>query len=81
VGSTAAHVALHWSARSRGYKLSREGADRRSLLRGDVCVVVLERCVFVPSGSHRGCLDVALASPFIVPKGRTRVTLVVKEMK
>jgi hypothetical protein len=58
VGSTAAHVASHRSARSRGYKLSREGADPRSLLRGDVCVVVLARCVFlisalVLSGSPR----------------------------
>jgi hypothetical protein len=30
-----------------GYKLSREGTDPRSLLRGDVCVVVLARCVFL----------------------------------
>jgi hypothetical protein len=29
--STTAHVALHRSARSRGYKLSREGTDPRSL--------------------------------------------------
>jgi hypothetical protein len=36
VGSTVARVALHWSARSRGYKISREGADPRSL-RG-ICV-------------------------------------------
>jgi hypothetical protein len=35
-GSTAARVALHRSARSRGYKLSREGTDTRSL-RG-ICV-------------------------------------------
>jgi hypothetical protein len=39
VGSTAARVALHRSARSRGYKLLGEGADPRSLLRGDMCVV------------------------------------------
>jgi hypothetical protein len=31
VDSTAARVALHRSARSRGYKLSREGMDPRSL--------------------------------------------------
>jgi hypothetical protein len=36
--SATAHVALHWSARSRNYKLSREGTDPMSLLRGDVCV-------------------------------------------
>jgi hypothetical protein len=29
--STAARVTLHRSARSRGYKLSREGTDPRSL--------------------------------------------------
>jgi hypothetical protein len=31
VGSTVARVALHRSAHSRGYKLSREGTDLRSL--------------------------------------------------
>jgi hypothetical protein len=31
VGSAAAHVVLHQSARSMGYKLSREGADPKSL--------------------------------------------------
>jgi hypothetical protein len=31
VNSAAAHVVLHQSARSRGYKLSREGADPKSL--------------------------------------------------
>jgi hypothetical protein len=41
VDSAAARVALHRSARSRGYKLSREGVDPRSLLRGDVCVLLL----------------------------------------
>jgi hypothetical protein len=40
VDSAAARVALHQSARSRGYKLSREETDPRSLLRGDVCVVL-----------------------------------------
>jgi hypothetical protein len=30
-GFCCAHVALHWSAHSRGYKLSREGADPKSL--------------------------------------------------
>jgi hypothetical protein len=49
VGSTTARVALYRSARSRGYKLSRERGDPRSLLRGDVCVVVLGRCVFLIS--------------------------------
>jgi hypothetical protein len=41
VGFAAAHVALHRSARSRGYKLSREGVDPRSLLRGGACVWML----------------------------------------
>jgi hypothetical protein len=40
VGFAAAHVALHQSARSRGYKLSREGADPGSLLRDDVCALM-----------------------------------------
>jgi hypothetical protein len=40
VGFAAARVALHRSARSRGYKLSREGADPRSLLRGGACVLM-----------------------------------------
>jgi hypothetical protein len=31
VGIATARVALHQSARSRGYKLSRQGADPRSL--------------------------------------------------
>jgi hypothetical protein len=77
VGSTAARVALHRSARSRGYKLSGEGADPRSLLRGDMCVVVLAMCVcvFVPAFV---LLDVAPTSPFIVSKERARVTFVVK---
>jgi hypothetical protein len=34
VSFAAARVALHQSACSRGYKLSREGADPRSLVRG-----------------------------------------------
>jgi hypothetical protein len=47
VDFAAARVALHWSAHSRGYKLSKEGVDLRFLLKGDVCVVVLARCVFL----------------------------------
>jgi hypothetical protein len=31
VDSAAARVSLHWSARSRGYKISRKGADPKSL--------------------------------------------------
>jgi hypothetical protein len=62
VGSTAARVALHRSAHSRGYKLSREGADPRSL-QGRCVYVVLARSIFHPP------LVVAPASPFIVPKG------------
>jgi hypothetical protein len=33
VSFAADRVALHWDARSRGYKLSREGADPKSLER------------------------------------------------
>jgi hypothetical protein len=36
VGFAAARVALHRSARSRGYKVSREGTDPKSLVRGGV---------------------------------------------
>jgi hypothetical protein len=85
VDSSAAHVALHQSARSRGYKLSREGTDPRSLQGGVwvvlarcvsviarcVCVFLSEVCVFIiPKCGH--------SSPFIVFKGRARVTFVVK---
>jgi hypothetical protein len=43
VGFPAAHVALHRGAHSRGYKLSREGADPRSLVSGGAwCVVSIE---------------------------------------
>jgi hypothetical protein len=45
VDSTTARDSLHLSAHSRGYKLSREGTDPRSL-QGGVCVV-LERYVSV----------------------------------
>jgi hypothetical protein len=34
VGFAVVHVALHRGAHSRGYKLSREGADPRSLVSG-----------------------------------------------
>jgi hypothetical protein len=60
VGVAAAYVALHRSARSRGYKLSREKADPKSLGWG---------CVFDQSA--------LLAFPFIVPKGRAQVTVMV----
>jgi hypothetical protein len=40
VDSAMACVALHHSASSRGYKLSREGADPRSLFRGGVCMLM-----------------------------------------
>ena len=72
--SAAARVALHRSARSRGYKLSREGADPKSLWWRMGFSVWSVRCLF----SKQGPLDVAPASPFIVPKGRARVTFVVK---
>jgi hypothetical protein len=90
VGLAAAHVALYQSARSRGYKLSREGADPRSLL-GDGCVRVdvLARCVYVLSFAMYSIqvdclyvlsltLDVAPASSFIASKERARVTFMVK---
>jgi hypothetical protein len=67
VGFVAAHVALYRSARIKGYKLSREGADLKSLC-GGVCVL----------SKTRPPLGVAPASPFIVSKGRARVTFVVK---
>jgi hypothetical protein len=73
VGSAVARVALHRSARSRGYKLSRKGEDPKSL---QWCVSLSAwsvRCV-----SIRVPLDVAPASPFIVPKGRARITFMVK---
>jgi hypothetical protein len=53
VDSTTARVALHRSACSRGYKLSREGVDPRSLRARGVCVVVLARCVRSVRGSFR----------------------------
>jgi hypothetical protein len=76
VNSAAAHVALHWSAHSRGYKLLREGVDLRSLLRGDMCVVVLARCAFLVFVLV--VLRCGPYLPFIVPKGRARVTYVIK---
>jgi hypothetical protein len=75
VDSAAARVALHRSARSRGYKLSREGADPKSLW---WCVCVCLSAWSVRCVSIRVPLDVAPASPFIVPKGRAQVTFVVK---
>jgi hypothetical protein len=57
VDSTAARIVLHRSARSRGYKLLREGTDPRSLWRCVCCLsevhvvrvfmvcVVFVRCV------------------------------------
>jgi hypothetical protein len=72
VDSAAARVVLHRSAYSRGYKLSREGADPMSLLRGGACVLV-----FIPSSP---CMSVP-ASHFIVSKERTQVTFVVKKTK
>jgi hypothetical protein len=58
VGFAVALVVSHQSAHSRGYKLSREGADPRSLLRGMCVCFVLARCVCVVSSMS---LDVALA--------------------
>jgi hypothetical protein len=73
VDVAAARVDLHQSARSRGYKHSREEADPKSLW----WCVSLSACS-VSCVSIGPPLDVALASPFIVPKGRARVTIVVK---
>jgi hypothetical protein len=68
---------LHRSARSRGYKLLREGANPRSHLRGGVCGCFWRGvCVVVPLVLI--FLDVAPASPFIVSNERTRVTFMVK---
>jgi hypothetical protein len=72
VDVAAAHVALHRSARSRRYKVSREGADPKSLwwcVSLSVCSV---NCFLSPP------LDVAPAAPFVVPKVRARVTIEVK---
>jgi hypothetical protein len=41
VGFAATRAVLHRSACSRGYKLSREGADPRSVLGDGVCVLML----------------------------------------
>jgi hypothetical protein len=80
VDSAVARVALHWSACSRSYKLSREGADPKSLRwRMSLCSWLV-RCVLEQESISppRVSLDVASTSPFIVPKGRARVTFVVK---
>jgi hypothetical protein len=68
-----AHIALHRSAHSRGYKLLREEADLKSLLWCVSLSACSASCV-----SMGGGLDVAPASPFIVPNGRARVTIVVE---
>jgi hypothetical protein len=49
VDSTVARVTLHQSARSRGYKLSREGMDPRSLWRGVRVCWLSEVCPIRPS--------------------------------
>jgi hypothetical protein len=77
VGFAAVRVALHRSARSRGYKLSREEADPMSL-EWRWCVVLIEMgssycCLIVSSP-----LDMALTSPFITSKWRARVIFAVK---
>jgi hypothetical protein len=81
VDSAIAHVALHWSARSRGYKLSRERerVDPKSLVVYEFVLLVSEVysrigvCFSSESPPRCGpCL------PFYSPKGRARVTFVVK---
>jgi hypothetical protein len=71
MGFVVARIALHRNARSRGYKLLREGTDPRSLLRG-VCVCVL----FLRCSLNRGPCP-----PFIASKERAQVTFVVKRWK
>jgi hypothetical protein len=69
------HKGLYWW----GYKLSREGADPKSLWRRMSLSSSLVRCVLEQeSVSIEVPPDVAPASPFIVPKRRARVTFVVK---
>ena len=53
VDSTAARAALHRSARSRGYKLSREGADPKSLWWRMSFSAWSVRCLFFKTGSSR----------------------------
>jgi hypothetical protein len=81
VDSATARVDLYWSARSRGYRLLREEIDPRFLWRGECADLVM--CAFRSESSRRSelTLDVAPASPFIVFKGRTRVTFMVKKVK
>jgi hypothetical protein len=80
VDSAAARVALHRSARSRGYKLSRERADHKSLWWHMSLSSWSVRCVLEQGSILIGVPpDVASASPFIVPKGRAHVTFVVKK--
>jgi hypothetical protein len=74
---------MHWGARSRGYKLSREGADPKSLVSGGGDVLLwLDRLIvdllIARSPDHLIDLDMAPASRFIASKGRARVTFVVK---
>jgi hypothetical protein len=73
VGFATARVALHRSARSRGYKLSREGADPKSLVRGGAWM-----CGYVDVWLLDRSLDVAPVSPFIASKERAQVTFMVK---
>jgi hypothetical protein len=70
---------LHQSARSRGYKLSRERADPRSLRkRCVVCVLSFDRSCPVEVNSICLILGVAPAFPFIISKERARVKFAVK---
>jgi hypothetical protein len=68
VDSIPARVALHQSARSRGYKLSREGADPRSLRGYFYCYL----------SEVSPLIDMVPTSLFIVSKGRAQVTFAVK---
>jgi hypothetical protein len=71
VDSAAARVALHRSARSRGYKLSRERTYTRSL-RGSCVCLVFARCVPVV------VVCFGLYLPFYSFQGRAWVTFVVE---
>jgi hypothetical protein len=77
VGIATVRVTLHRGARSRGYKLSREGAGPKSLGWWWWCAVSIavdSSCcclIILP-------LRLLPASPFITSKGRSQVTFAVK---
>jgi hypothetical protein len=74
VDSATARVALHQSARNRGYKLSREGADPKFLW---WCVCALE-CLVSEVCFNQAPLRCGPCLPFYSSQGRARVTFMVK---